>query len=285
VPPCEHESERVRPQPIKKARLRGSNRLPQGGKPSFPFPRGLDRRCCRHWCGRRRTPGHLRGARPRLRDARCLSCRMSGGGRSRARPRRRLFHRLRDSGEGGEGSHYSGGARPPSLSSSASTSPDDEYTEVPGEEIPCCSRSRNSSLLRSRRSRCRMLRSFLGAARSCSHRCATRAHARARGVGGSDRATFTALICKEQARCRNTPISREPAEQGGRKSTYQWADREHGKRPEGCVIALGSPEVDGAPRPCGRVLPREEVWHQPRPRQRDGVRVLMHLEDAKRPLH
>jgi hypothetical protein len=36
-------------------------------------------------------------------------------------------------GEGGEGSHLSGGARPPSLSSSSF---DDEYSEVVGEESP-----------------------------------------------------------------------------------------------------------------------------------------------------
>jgi hypothetical protein len=116
-------------------------------------------------------------------------------------------------GEGGEGSHLSGGAQPPSLSSSSS-SPDDEYSSVPGEESPCCSRSWNSSLLRSRRSRRRMLRSLLRVARSCSRRCAARACARARGVGGSDRATFTALICKEQAKLQNTSTSREPTEQG-----------------------------------------------------------------------
>jgi hypothetical protein len=98
-------------------------------------------------------------------------------------------------GEGGEGCHLSGGARPPSLSSSSSA-PHDEYSSVPGEESPCCSRSRNSSLLRSRHSRRRRLRSLLRAARSCSHRCAARACARYRGVGGSDRAAFTALICK-----------------------------------------------------------------------------------------
>jgi hypothetical protein len=34
-------------------------------------------------------------------------------------------------GEGGEGCHLSGGARPPSLSSSSS--PDEEYSSVPGE--------------------------------------------------------------------------------------------------------------------------------------------------------
>jgi hypothetical protein len=138
---------------------------------------------------------------------------LPGGGRSCSRPRRRLFRRLRGSRRGDEGSHLSGGARPPSLSSSSS--PDDEYSSVPSEESPCCSRSRNSSLLRSRRSRRRMLRSLLCVIRSCSHRCAVRACARSRGVGGSDRAAFTTLICKEQEKLQNTPTSREPAEQGG----------------------------------------------------------------------
>jgi hypothetical protein len=54
-------------------------------------------------------------------------------------------------GEGGEGSHLSGRVCPPSLSTSSSS--DDEYSEVAGEESPYCSRSRNSSLLCSQRSR------------------------------------------------------------------------------------------------------------------------------------
>jgi hypothetical protein len=58
-----------------------------------------------------------------------------------------------------------------------------------------------------------MLRSLLRAARSCSRRYATRARARARGVGGSDRVAFTALICKKQAKLHDTPTSRELAEQ------------------------------------------------------------------------
>jgi hypothetical protein len=115
-------------------------------------------------------------------------------------------------GEEGEGSHLSGGARPPSLSSSCS--PDDEYSSVPGEESPCCSRSRNSSLLCSRRSRRRMLRSLLRAACSYSRRCTARAWSRDRGVGGSDRAAFTALICEGRAKLQNTMIPRKPAEQG-----------------------------------------------------------------------
>jgi hypothetical protein len=87
-------------------------------------------------------------------------------------------------GEEGSGSHLLGRARPSSLSSSSSSS-NDEYSEVAEGESTCCSRSRNSSSFCSRRS-CRwILFSFLRAARSCSRRCAGRAHARTRGVGGS----------------------------------------------------------------------------------------------------
>jgi hypothetical protein len=45
------------------------------------------------------------------------------------------------------------------------------------------------------------------------------------------------------------------------------------------------PEVDGAARPSGRVWLREGIPQQPRLRQRNGVRVLSHLEDAEPPLH
>jgi hypothetical protein len=55
--------------------------------------------------------------------------------------------------------------------------------------------------------------------------------------------------------------------------------------PTGSVITTPWPEVDGAPRPGGRVLPREGIPQQPRIRQRDGVRVLAHLEDEETPLH
>jgi hypothetical protein len=91
-------------------------------------------------------------------------------------------------GEGGEGSHLTGRARPPSLSSS---SPDDESSDVAGGESPYCSRSPNSSSRCSRRSRRRILFSFLRAALSCSRRCAARARpglgrgrVRPRGVHG-----------------------------------------------------------------------------------------------------
>jgi hypothetical protein len=74
--------------------------------------------------------------------------------------------------EGGEGSYPPGRARFPSLSSSSS---DNEYSEVAREESPSCSRSRNSLLLCSQRSRRRILFSFLRAACSCSRHCAARA--------------------------------------------------------------------------------------------------------------
>jgi hypothetical protein len=114
-------------------------------------------------------------------------------------------------GEGGEGSHLLGGARPPSLSSSSSF--DDEYSEVAREESPCCSRSRNSSFLCSRCSRHRILFSFLRAARSCSCRCAARAWAR--GVGGSDRAAFTAITCRERVKLRVTMTPHESMDRKG----------------------------------------------------------------------
>jgi hypothetical protein len=98
-------------------------------------------------------------------------------------------------GEGGEGSHLSGRGRPPSLSSSSSSS-DDEYSEVAGEESPSYSRSRNSSLLCSRRSRRRILFSFLRAARSYSRCYAACARSGSRR-GGSDRAAFTVTSCRE----------------------------------------------------------------------------------------
>jgi hypothetical protein len=245
--------------------LRGSNHLPQGGEPSFPLPRGLGRRFRRHRHSRRLTPSHLRGARRRLHSARRLPHRMPGGGRSRARPGAVFSAASAALGEGGEGSHLSAGARPPSLSSSSSSSSDDENFEVVGEESPCCSRRRNSSLLRSRCSCRRMLRSFLLAARSCSRRCAARAHARAQGVGGSDRAAFTAITYRgvnETSDHDNAPRIKRPEK--GRNPTHPLALGEHGERPERDVVGPHGLEVDGAPRPRGRVLPREEIVSQPR---------------------
>jgi hypothetical protein len=91
-------------------------------------------------------------------------------------------------GERGEGSHLSRGARPPSLSSSSSLS-DDEYSEVPGGEEP---------LLLAQPELLTPLFPvlllpdplLLLARRPLLLPPLRRARARARGVGGSDRAAF-----------------------------------------------------------------------------------------------
>jgi hypothetical protein len=101
-----------------------------------------------------------------------------------------------------------GRARPLSLSSSSSSSSDCEYSEVIRGESPCCSRSRNSSLLCSRCSRRRILFSFLRAARSCSRRYAARTLARARGEGRSDRAASTVTNCRGGANGQTSPVRR-----------------------------------------------------------------------------
>jgi hypothetical protein len=95
--------------------------------------------------------------------------------------------------DGGGGFHLSRGA-PPSLSSSSSSS-DDEFSGVVWGESPWCSHSRYSSSCCYRRSRRRILFSFLRAARSCSRRCMARMTARARGVGGSDREASMVTLC------------------------------------------------------------------------------------------
>jgi hypothetical protein len=99
-------------------------------------------------------------------------------------------------GEGVQAPTTQGGLPPPPSLSSSSPSPSDEYSEVAGGESPCCSRSRNSSSLCSRRSRRRILRSFLR--RSLLLPPLRRTRARARGVGGSDRAAFTTTLCWEE---------------------------------------------------------------------------------------
>jgi hypothetical protein len=56
-------------------------------------------------------------------------------------------------------------------------------------------RSWNSSSCCSRRSRRLIFFSFTRAAHSCSHCCAARPAARARGVGGSDHVALTVTNC------------------------------------------------------------------------------------------
>jgi hypothetical protein len=186
------------------------------------------------------------------------------------------------SGDGGASSHLSGGACPLTSSSSSSSS-DDEYSSVPDEESPCCSRSRYSSLLRLRRSLCRVARSLFRATRARSRSCTARASARERGVGGTDFAAFTLTSCKRTLRCVNNPGNWQNRSEI-KNSTHQLAGGQHLKIPQGPVGTHGL-GVDGASRPGSRVIPQEGTLQRPRPRQRDGVRRLGHLEDAERPLY
>jgi hypothetical protein len=167
------KARKLNPRSPQRCDVWGSSCLPQGGESPFPLPRGLDGRCGRRQRGHRFTPGRPSGARRRLRGVRRLSRRLAGGRRSRARPGAASSAASAALDEGGEGSHLSGRVRPPSLSSSSSF--DDEYSKVAGEESPSCPRSQNSSLLCSRRSRRQVLFSFLHAAHSCSRHCAARA--------------------------------------------------------------------------------------------------------------
>jgi hypothetical protein len=49
----------------------------------------------------------------------------------------------------------------------------------------------------------------LRTARSCSRRCTARTRARARGVGGSDRAAFMVTSCREWAKGQTSPARRK----------------------------------------------------------------------------
>jgi hypothetical protein len=93
-------------------------------------------------------------------------------------------------GVGGAGSHLSGG---PAACRFLPLLPFPTTSTPRSPREPCCSRSRYSSSRCSRRYRRWILCSFLHVARSCSRHRAERAWAR--GVGGSDRAAFTATLC------------------------------------------------------------------------------------------
>jgi hypothetical protein len=162
-------------------------------------------------------------------------------------------------GDGGAGSHLSGGACPPSLFSSSSR--DNEYSDVTGGESPCCLCSWNSSSPCSRRSRRRIPRSFLRAARSCS-RCCT-----ACTLGLGVWAGQTAQLHGHPLLGRTKHQSRggiwRKNEGKGEEPTHQRTVRKHNERPEVIVDVLDSLEVDGAPRPRGSVLRGETAVYQP----------------------
>jgi hypothetical protein len=81
-----------------------------------------------------------------------------------------------------------------------------------------------------------------------------------------------------------TPIRcGEPKRKG--KPTYRWSVGKHDERPEVIIAVPPGLEADGAPRPRGRVFPREVVVQQLQMRQRRRVGRLAHVVDAELPLH
>jgi hypothetical protein len=174
---------------------------PRGGKGTLPLPRGPGRRRRRGRRSRRRASGARTGASA-ARATPVVDCLAAGA--SAPAPGDAAPAAGAGSGDGGAGSHLSGTTCPPTSSSSSSSS-EDEYSPVPGEESPCCSRSRYSTFLRSRHFRCLVARSFLRTARSRSHCCTARPSARERGVGGSDFAVLTLTSCERNIEVRQQP--------------------------------------------------------------------------------
>jgi hypothetical protein len=155
--------------------------------------------------------------------------------------------------ETGRGIPPVGGGPPPSLSSSSN----DESTSASGGESPHCSHSRYSVLYCSRCSRHLIFCSLARAARSRSRRCAARPAARARGVGGSDRAVFTVTICGQES-SRQTQIRRKNPKKK-KKRTHWRGVGEHHKQPEVVITVRHRLEADRVPRPRGRVLLEEAL--------------------------
>jgi hypothetical protein len=189
----------------------GSGRLPQGGESPLPLPRGLGGCCGRGRRGHRRTPSHLRGAHRHHCGAHHLSRSLPGGGCSCARPEHCLLCLLRGPGQGGRRLPPLGESPPPIA---PLLSRQRVFRCRWGRE-PLLLRSQNSSSHCSRRSRRRILFSFLCTALSCSCRCAARVRAWARGVGGSDCAASTAITCKGRVKLRVTTTPRRSIEKRG----------------------------------------------------------------------
>jgi hypothetical protein len=179
VSPCQQERKRVNDSPSNSKAHKGKCYSPQVGETPLPLPRGLG--------GTSVVPASASTAPAGAStdDPAAGASAPAAGTNSRPASSAR--------GDGDRGFHLSEVARPPSLSSSSSS--DDEFASASGGESPCYSCSRYSSLYCSRRSRHLSFFSFARAARSCSRHCAAQAAARARGVGGSDRAVFAVTLC------------------------------------------------------------------------------------------
>jgi hypothetical protein len=182
VPPCERRNRRIKLLPLENGAYRGATTYLKVEKPRFLFLEGSTGVVAAAEVAAVALPdaSAARAGNSVVRAGTSTACTAS----SVDRPAAGASAPAPDacSSAAAAGSHHSGGARPPSLSSFSSP-PEDEYSKVAGGESPCCSRSRNSSSLCSRRSRRRILRSFLRAARSYCCRARTRSGSGRRRVG------------------------------------------------------------------------------------------------------
>jgi hypothetical protein len=191
TPPCKHKNEKVRFQPLETRASGGATTYLKVEKQRFLFLEGSADAAAAPVAAAAALPD-ASVARAGASAARCSSHGLPCGGCFRAHHGRLPLCRLCGSWRRGWGHPPLGGARHPPLSSSSSS---DEFSGVAGGESSYCSCSRYSSLCCSRRSRRRIFPSFLRVARSCFRRCAARAAARARGVGGSDHAASNITLC------------------------------------------------------------------------------------------
>jgi hypothetical protein len=186
-------------------------------------------------------------------------------------------------GEGGAGSHLSGGPAPcrflpplPLPTTSTPTSPREKVpaahaTGIPRPFVPGAPTAGSSTP------------SYTPPAPAPA--AAPRARARARGVDGSDRAAFTVTLCWEERNVRVAATRGGRVKVKGEEPTHWRGVGKHNERPGAVVAVPYSLEADGAPRPRGRVLQGEAVVYQPRARWRHRVGRLIHLKDAELALH
>jgi hypothetical protein len=192
APPCKHENEKIRFQPLETGASGGATAYLKVEKSRFLFLEGsADAAVAPAATAAPPDASEARAGTSAARAAPSMDHPVAGASAHATGACSSAAAAALD--DGGGGTHLSGGARPPSLSFSSSSS--DEFSRVARGESPCCSRSRYSSLCCSRLSRHRIFLSFSCAARSCSRHCAVPAAARARGVGGSSRADSNVTLC------------------------------------------------------------------------------------------
>jgi hypothetical protein len=235
-----------------------SDCLPQGGEATLPLPRGLAGRCGGGQRRRYSTPRRLRGARRCLCDARRPFRRLPGGGRGACSPAASAAL-----GEGGAGSHLSGGPAP-CHSPPPLPLPTTSTLRSSGERVPA---ARAAGISRPSAPGAPVAGSF---APSCAPPAPTPAAApRARSGSGRGRVGPRGVHGHPllgRVKCQSHDSASRRNKKGG-EPTHRRGVGKHNERPEVVVTVPDDLEADGAPRPRGRILLGEAVVQPPRVRQ------------------